>query len=909
MGGDDDARRAPSPQRVRAGRDAWIAGRDLSVTNNFLAGGNPGAEDFYRARVHQAAEDLAVAVGDQWRLEERLRRVQDPAPLPVRWRAADPLLTDHLVNVRRGPGDDLGLDGALGDVVEVFTRIPSRRLVVTGQPGAGKTVFTLRLTLGLLDRRCPGEPVPVIFGMHAWNPREQTLQEWMADRLATDYPALRSKGTFGSTVARDLVGHRLILPVLDGLDEISHPLRGHAMRMLNMSLDGDMAVIVTCRDADYRQVVADADVLTSAAVIELLPLELSDLAVYLPRTTRKVRVPPGFGTKWDPVLEQLRNDPAASASRVVLEVLSAPLMTSLARSVYSDTDADPGDLVDGRFANRREMEAYLLDAFIPAAFAGPALPGAGRLRRTWRADDAERWLAFLARHLRRLGTCDLEWWRLEDAIPPPARWLSSGLVAFAVVVAMGVNLRAGLAWTCLVGTCGAVGLASGLALITAKLPPPAQGQPMGRRRLMVRRLGLAAVSAAPAGFILGFLWGQELSVIFSGGVRGLVSVLVSSLLMGIAYGATLGAAGFDGRQAPTTTPLQLRRKVRALSRRLLLGLGYGLLNGVLVSLVLWAIWAIGYTGAAEWGVQTTPVFLPGGTGLHYLPDGTRYMDYPDGLAFTIASNGDRYFMSHETGSFDGYLHGKAISGHYSRRDTPAPSSHYHYLGARVIRYDSSAGRIYITPLDVGMTGFCGCDGLDPGAIDVWLEQPGLLSVLAVAAYKSLPIALFAGLAASIIGSLFLWLVFPADVTRAIGPSSTMKTDRNAAMFRGGVIAILAVAVLTFSSFLLARMPVIVAGPISSVKERIFEPFPFEARFLVLALWPLAAGPLAFTLSTWARFQVAKAWLAAQGKVPWGLMRFLGDAHARGVLRQAGATYQFRHVRLQQQLSSAAKRPD
>jgi hypothetical protein len=176
----------------------------------------------FRKRVDRAAEDLAAAVGDQWRREEKLRRIQDPVPLPVRWTAADPLLSDHIANILRLPDEchAINLDGALHDVVDVFTKIPSHRLVVIGKAGAGKTVFTLRFTLDLLARRQPGDPVPVIFGMHTWNPQEQSLQDWMAARIAADYPALRSAGRSGRTVASELVHGQRILPVLDGLDEV-----------------------------------------------------------------------------------------------------------------------------------------------------------------------------------------------------------------------------------------------------------------------------------------------------------------------------------------------------------------------------------------------------------------------------------------------------------------------------------------------------------------------------------------------------------------------------------------------------------------------------------------------------------------------------------------------------------------
>ncbi len=160
--------------------------------------------------------------------------------------------------------------------------------------------------------------------------------------------------------------------MLDGLDEVSLPLRGDALRTLNMSVDKGTPVIVTCRESDYRQVVTEADVLTSAAVIELLPLRLSDLAGYLPRTARKLSaaIPGGFTTKWDPVLRRMGTDPGDPACRMLVEVLSTPLMTGLAQSVYSDTAADPAVLLDSKWTDRREIEAHLLDGFIPAAFRG-----------------------------------------------------------------------------------------------------------------------------------------------------------------------------------------------------------------------------------------------------------------------------------------------------------------------------------------------------------------------------------------------------------------------------------------------------------------------------------------------------------------------------------------------------------
>jgi hypothetical protein len=45
-----------------------------------------------------------------------------------------------------------------------------------------------------------------------------------------------------------------------------------------------------------------------------------------------------------------------------------------------------------------------------------------------------------------------------------------------------------------------------------------------------------------------------------------------------------------------------------------------------------------------------------------------------------------------------------------------------------------------------------------------------------------------------------------------------------------------------------------------------------------------------------------------GCLPWRLTAFMEDAHRHGLLRQAGAAYQFRHLRLQQRLAGDAARP-
>ena len=69
------------------------------------------------------------------------------------------------------------------------------------------------------------------------------------------------------------------------------------------------------------------------------------------------------------------------------------------------------------------------------------------------------------------------------------------------------------------------------------------------------------------------------------------------------------------------------------------------------------------------------------------------------------------------------------------------------------------------------------------------------------------------------------------------------------------------------------------------------------------LFGIGATILGFFQAAWPQYEIARAWLALSRRLPWRLMAFLADAHRRGVLHQAGAVYQFRHIELQQRLAN------
>ncbi|MGD0560750.1 MAG: NACHT domain-containing protein [Streptosporangiaceae bacterium] len=903
---------------ARATELCGILGFFVTLIDRLIALTRPKPDPEISRNLDKAAEELADAVRDQWRTEEKLRRVQDPDPLPVQWRVGDPLITDHRANItrRRGSGWIPDLDGVLSEAVDVFSRVPSGRLVVVGAPGAGKSVFTLRFTLDLLERRQPRDPVPVIFPLHSWQPLTESLHSWMTGQLATSYPALRAAGPSGRTVASELIRGQRVLPVLDGLDEVAIELRGDAMRQLNMTLDADARIILTCRTTDYEEIVAASDVFTSAAVIELQPLTLDDLKAYLPRTTRKLpgSRPTTHGTKWDPVLARLETQPADSQSATILQVLSIPLMTSLARAIYSDTRADPASMFSERFSSPADLEAHLLASFVPAAFtATPVTDGSPR-RVNWDAHSAERWLGFLARHLDSMATRDLQWWRLEDAMPRPLRWLASGVVIWLGTAAVAVELGCVGRWTAWAGiaSCGAAGFMSGLAAGTARLPSePAKGRYLRSLSRRLRYVAVAAVidAALFATAVILRLIGptiSDLQVVYGTALFN-ISLYAEALMLGLAAGTILGAAAIARRPAPLTTPLGIRRRFPTLLRRLGYAIGHGLIHGLIAAAVfgvaasLPAGIAVGLSDAAS---RRLP---PGASTSAQLPAGAKYSDL-DGLRYVRLRNGSGYieplrkiilyFPLSNSPIFKGsVLASPQICSGMSgvKCEAHAFSRVKFFTQVSTWEWNSQGyvpGPIY-AQLPNSHTYYVAFGYPDLSArAETWLAADMTpIQGFTQVAFSWMSACLAVGIIGGLIGGLYLWLDLPADTTRAVSPISTLRTDRNAAILRAGVVSSL--------TALLYMAP------------RAVIPVPNAADIWRSLPVCLALGLLAGSFTSWLRLQVARIWLAAKGDLPWRVVSFLAEAHRAGVLRQAGAAYQFRHIRLQEQFvaRSAAARDD
>jgi NACHT domain len=537
--------------------------------------------------VAQVADQLAVSVGNQWNSEAAI--LNDPYPLPVSWTAADPSLTDPWDSVVRQATRGAGrpapqgtwatrardLAGKGDELAEVLAKVPTGRLVVLGEPGTGKTMLMVRLVLDLLARR--GEagsgPVPILVSAASWNPAKQDLRSWLASQLITDHPALanpppanRDEPTLAAAL---LAEERLILPILDGLDEIPERDRGPAISKINEALRPGQQFVVTSRGTEYRDAVRPkrgAEVtLRGAAAVQLRPLRADAIRRYLPDAAAG----PVARARWEPVLKLI------GTRTPVGQALSTPLMISLARATYNPrpgepltTSRDPAELRAPAVPNRQAVESLLFDAFIPSAYR-PGTAG----RRT--AMQAEMWLAFLARHLEQsIESPNLAWWQLQEHMPRHAFELAARLMGwvlfflvFGVVFASiptGIGALVGLLLGCVP--------LFGLDIVFRLAGKPGSAKAPARR-LRISVTGL--VVGVGIGIVVGGQFGPAVGLAvgfagaFGGGLTGvpshlaevtspramlardrqimlliiLAGGLVGGLVFGLAFGLAAGIAG------------------------------------------------------------------------------------------------------------------------------------------------------------------------------------------------------------------------------------------------------------------------------------------------------------------------------------------------------------------------------
>ncbi|MGI5226376.1 NACHT domain-containing protein [Actinoallomurus sp. CA-142502] len=371
--------------------------------------------------------------------------------------------------------------GTLKGIAGYFRALSPQRLVITGDPGSGKTVLAIELILGLLTDpdRALDDPVPVRVPAAGWDPKV-SVPDWLTTHLVRTF-RLRP------ATARALVKYDRILPVVDGLDEMDAEPEpgygsraGNALRALNAHQRGSAKarLVITCRSTDYDELIASEAWAHDAARITLRPVRAKPAGRFVEAVAGAHQ-----RARWQPVLDAL-----ARPGHPLADALATPWRLTVAVTVYQqrhpETGAylrDPAELTrltgPSGAADPDEIRDHLLGLYIPAAVAATA-SGGGRPRH--RPEQVHAWLGVLARHLnanatrppvagRTLSSTDIVLHELWPLAGNGARVLTLGLIAFVTAVTgsvLMVAIRSGTAGGYALGIVVAVVMAGGVGFIS-----------------------------------------------------------------------------------------------------------------------------------------------------------------------------------------------------------------------------------------------------------------------------------------------------------------------------------------------------------------------------------------------------------------------------------------------------------
>jgi hypothetical protein len=375
-----------------------------------------GPEPLTGVSVVQAKADLATALSRDWAAAEEWRRINDPWPMPVRWRLVSPVI---------GTTGAMRVAGRFDNVLALFMELPSpARMIVIGDAGAGKSVLVTRLARDLIATRKPDMPVPVVLSAATWDP-DADLRKWITDQLSENYPGLarRVKDVTGkvTSLASGLIADGHVLPIIDGFDELAQAHRDKAIDKIN-KFGSDLPLVLASRPDEYAAAVKAGRGIAKAITVEVAALDIFQAEDYLSAATATTPA-----NRWDRVFRRIEGEPDGPLGTV----LCTPLMLFLARTIYEKASSDPSELTDRtRFGTAEHLEDHLLDAFVPAAYGSPNPARARGFR--CRAERAERSLGFLAAHLDHANDPEIAWWRLDRAV---RGWIFACSVIRALVMA------------------------------------------------------------------------------------------------------------------------------------------------------------------------------------------------------------------------------------------------------------------------------------------------------------------------------------------------------------------------------------------------------------------------------------------------------------------------------------------
>jgi hypothetical protein len=244
-------------QQTQAGRDAvsFLNSHDnqVIIDNTFL-------KLFPQSDRSQVDWEWGLKLLEQKQLPEIRKRLTDTLGRDrilmdvsieeqQQWVNRSPLAADRILQI---DGKNCGILNPDRLLIETFGRDDIKgKLLILGAPGAGKTTALLslaeQLVCGAISQ--PKTIIPVIFELSTWRDDNQSVQDWLIEQLYDLHGGNRKSKLYEQWLER-----QVLLPLLDGLDELGLERQKKCTEKLNEFAEHYPQLVVCCRVKEFEAV-------------------------------------------------------------------------------------------------------------------------------------------------------------------------------------------------------------------------------------------------------------------------------------------------------------------------------------------------------------------------------------------------------------------------------------------------------------------------------------------------------------------------------------------------------------------------------------------------------------------------------------------------------------------------------
>lgn len=240
---------------------SWFGSRDKQTVPIFTLSARDRVHLLRRLRIRyeqMLAQSLQGAVQVELELVSRPAAIQNAVSLSMR-------LPDQ-------PEQMLSLHTSIAQAYE----LAQQELLILGEPGAGKSTLLVELAHYLVERAEQDEtrPLPILLPLSTWAVRRPPLDEWLSEELARLYD-------ISPRLSQQYIQAELVLPLLDGLDEMEEAARPGCVAAINTYHRNHLQPLVVCsRTGEYEAATRHERIALHTAVV-IQPFSYEEVDAHL----------------------------------------------------------------------------------------------------------------------------------------------------------------------------------------------------------------------------------------------------------------------------------------------------------------------------------------------------------------------------------------------------------------------------------------------------------------------------------------------------------------------------------------------------------------------------------------------------------------------------------------------------